>query len=137
MIHRKPCRRGAALVESSIVLSLLLMVCLGLIIGGLGVFRFQEVASLAREAARYASVHGDKYSFVTGNEPATPEDVYNEAILPRLMLLQPEYLTYSVTWNPDKKQDSTVTVTVTYHWVSEAFFGGINLTSTSTFPMAY
>ena len=32
--------------------------------------------------------------------------------------------------------NSTVTVTVTYQWVSEAYFGGLTLKSTSTMPMS-
>lgn len=34
---------------------------LGIIIGCLGVFRYQEMASLAREASRYASCHGAQW----------------------------------------------------------------------------
>jgi hypothetical protein len=30
---------------------------------------------------------------------------------------------------------NTVTVTVSYNWIPEAFLGGITLTSTSTVPM--
>src|SRR5262249_10218073 len=46
-------------VPSFIPWSFFLLV--GLIIGAMGVVRYQEVASLARTAARYASTHGAKY----------------------------------------------------------------------------
>ena len=32
---------------------------------------------------------------------------------------------------------NTVTVTVTYHWLPEAFFGSATLASTSVSPMSY
>jgi hypothetical protein len=32
---------------------------------------------------------------------------------------------------------NTVTVTLTYQWIPEAFFGGITLRSTSVLPMSY
>jgi hypothetical protein len=37
------------------------LLILGLIIGGLGIFRYQQVAHLSREAARFAAVHGGQY----------------------------------------------------------------------------
>lgn len=49
-------------VESAIVLPIAFLLILGLIIGGMGVFRYQEVAHLARLTARYASVHGGQYA---------------------------------------------------------------------------
>src|SRR5213593_2814721 len=42
-------RRGASVLEFAIVAPVTFMLILGLIIGGLGVFRYQEVAQLARE----------------------------------------------------------------------------------------
>ena len=41
----------------------MLMICI--IIGGMGVFRYQQVAGLAREAARYACVHGSEWDKAT------------------------------------------------------------------------
>ena len=54
-----------------------------------------------------------------------------------------------VTWDDNSKmpayydannkvwKGNTVTVTVTYQWVPEAFFGGITLSSTSVMPISY
>jgi hypothetical protein len=110
---------------------------IGLIVGGLGVFRYQQVASLAREGARYASVRGYKYQQVTGSPAATPADVYNDVLLPGAVALDQASLGYSVTWSPDNHQGSAVNVRVTYQWIPEAFLGGITLSSTSTAVVSY
>jgi hypothetical protein len=49
--------RGQTLVETALVLPLFLMVLLGIIIVGLGVFYQQQLTNAAREAARYAAIH--------------------------------------------------------------------------------
>ena len=48
-------RRAATVVECSLVLPLTFFLLLTLLVGSMGVFRYQEVATLAREASRYAS----------------------------------------------------------------------------------
>ena len=137
MLHRPPRRRGTHLLECAVVVPVLFLLLFGLLVGALGVFRYQQVASLAREGARYASVHGSQYQEVTGKPAATAADVYTNAIAPRAVILDPSQLSSSVTWNPDNRQGSTVTVQVTYQWVPEAYLGGLTLSSTSTTPMSY
>ena len=57
------CRRSAGvIVEAAIVLPVTLLLILGLLVGGLGVFRYQEVAHLGRLTARYALTHGGQYA---------------------------------------------------------------------------
>lgn len=137
MLGRASARRGTTIVECALVYPVTFFLLFGLLIGGMGVFRYQEMASLAREGARYAIVHGSQYQQVTGNPSATAADVYNNVLLPKMVSLDPAQLTYSVTWNPDKRQGSAVTVQLTYHWVPEALLGGIDLSSTSTMTMSY
>ena len=56
-------KRGAAtIVEGAIILPVAFFLLLGLVIGGFGVFRYCEVAHIARETARFASVHGSQYA---------------------------------------------------------------------------
>jgi hypothetical protein len=87
---------------------------------------------LAREGARYASVHGYSYSQSTSYPTATPAEVYNNAIAPRMVAMDPNNLTYSVTWDEaDKRAGSFVTVTVTYS-LSVPIYGDLTLSSTST-----
>jgi hypothetical protein len=49
-------------VEAAIVLPVAFILILGVLVGGLGVFRYQEVAHLARLTARFAAVHGGQYA---------------------------------------------------------------------------
>lgn len=49
--------RGQALVEFMLVLPLFLMVFVGVIVLGMGIFFQQQVTNAAREAARYAAIH--------------------------------------------------------------------------------
>ena len=137
MLHSHRRRRGTHVLECAVVFPVIFLLLFGLIIGALGVFRYQEVASLAREGARYASVRGQRYQMMTGRPAATAADVFNNAIAPRAVILTPSQLSSSVTWNPDNRQGSTVTVTVTYQWVPEAYLGGLTLSSTSTTPISY
>lgn len=55
-------RRAGVLVEAALVLPITFLLILGVLIGGMGVFRYQEVAHLARLTARYAAVHGGQYA---------------------------------------------------------------------------
>jgi Flp pilus assembly protein TadG len=143
-------RRGATTVEFASISAVTMLLVVGLIVGSFGIFRYQQMASLARKAARYASVHGTQYANDTGNPAATPQDIYNNAIAPDMVGLDPNNLTYSVTYNQSNHPYqgyvdasgqivgtvNTVTVTVSYQWVPEAFLGGMTLSSTSTVPMS-
>ncbi len=141
-------RRGVSATESAVVLPILIFIILATIVGGYGIFRYQQLAMLAREGARYASVHGGMYQSDTGNAAATPQDVYNNAIVP-YATLDLTQLTYSVVWNTNNMPysvatdyetptNNTVTVTVSYTWMPEVFLvGPIVLSSTSTVPMSY
>ncbi len=151
MRHRR-CkhRRGAAAVEFAVIGSAAVMIVIGLLIGGLGVFRYQQVASLARRASRWASVHGTSYAAATNLSAATATDVYNNAIKPYAAGLNTSDLTYSVTWNTSNSPSytavvsgntvsvaNTVAVTVNYQWLPEAFVGAKTLSSSSVSVMSY
>ena len=142
-------RRGVTTVEFAIVCPIAFFLIFATIIGGIGVYRYQQVAALAREGARYASVHGGQYEQETGNPAATPEDIYNEAIAPRAVALDPARLTYTVTWDVNNlplwvdedvehPTGNIVTVTVNYQWFPEMYVvGPFTLTSTSVSQMMY
>jgi len=142
-------RRGATTVEFAIVCPIAFFLIFATIIGGLGIYRYQQVAALAREGSRYASVHGGQYEQETGNAAATPQDIYNEAIAPRAVGLDPGRITYTVTWDVNNlplwvgedvqnPKGNTVTVTVNYQWFPEMYLAGpFTLTSTSVSQMMY
>jgi Flp pilus assembly protein TadG len=142
-------RRGTTTVEFAVTCPIVFFLIFATVVGGLGVFRYQQVAAAAREGARYASVHGGDYEQETGNPAATPEDIYTKAILPAASSLDPSLLSYSVTWNKNNMPldasgsyetptGNTVTVTVTYQWLPEMYLAGpYTLSSTSAAQMAY
>ncbi len=57
---RKKHRRGAAVLEMSIILMTFLVLTMGMLDMGIGVFRYHIVAQAARYGARRAIVHGDR-----------------------------------------------------------------------------
>jgi hypothetical protein len=146
--HRR--RLGATLIESGLVLGVTFSLILGLVVIGLGVFRYQQTAAVAREAARWASVHGGLYAQENGQAVATQESVKNQ-VIPRYSTgLDPNFITaFTVTWDDASElpvyydpvnqvwKSNAVHVTINYQWVPEALLGGITLTSTSEMPMSY
>jgi Flp pilus assembly protein TadG len=142
-------RRGTTAVEFAITCPIVFFLVFASIAGALGVFRYQQVGALAREGARWASVHGGQYSLDTDKPAATPADVYQQAIEPIMVGLDPSRLSYQVTWDKTNMPmyvdpttsipvGNTVTVTVTYQWFPELILAGpINLSSTSTAQMMY
>jgi Flp pilus assembly protein TadG len=161
MLHRQRRRRkGTVLLEAAFVYPVLFVLVLAIILLGVGVFRYQQVAHAAREGARYAAVHGTKYASDTGHSAATATDVYNNAIKPHLSGAHTENITYDVKWYDGwgnettskaqtltksvttggvttvQEKANTVSVKVTYTW-NTGFFGTIPVSSTSVMVMAY
>jgi Flp pilus assembly protein TadG len=141
---------GAVAVEMAFVLPIMFLILFGIVVGGMGVFRYQEVAALAREGARYASVRGTEY---VRNNPgataATQEDILQNVVRARAAGMDLSRLSCTVTWdqtnapatvvsNAQPPVGNRVTVTVTYRWFPEWFLvGPINLSSSSTMAMSY
>jgi Flp pilus assembly protein TadG len=144
-------RPGATTVEAAVVYPVMFLLILGLIVGGLGIFRYQETASLARETARYAIVHGTRYAKDAAATTPAPADIYSAVIQPKAVALDPNSLSYAITYNTSNNPFhtvvdangnvvpvyNTVTVTVSYYWIPEVFLGGVTLTSTSCMQMSY
>jgi len=91
----------AQVLETAIILPAVMMLTLGTCSTAMGIYYYQLVATLAREGARYASVHGTQYAADTGNSVATAADIYNNAILPMAVGLNTTYLSYQVQWGTD------------------------------------
>jgi Flp pilus assembly protein TadG len=144
-------RSGATAVECAFVYPAVFLLILGLLVGAAGIFLYSQLASLSREAARYASVHGGQYAREMKVTAPAPADIYNDVVLPRAVGFDTSRLNYSITYNTSNMPyhttldasnnvipvQNTVTVTLTYQWVPEAFLGGVTLSSTSVMPMSY
>jgi Flp pilus assembly protein TadG len=142
-------RRGATAVEFAFCCPIVFFLIFATMVGALGVFRYQQTAELAREAARYACVHGGLYAQETGNPAATPQSIYDNAIKPSAVAMDLSKLTYQVVWDKSNMpvdaseststpEGNTVSVTVTYQWFPELILvGPYNLTSTSKAQMVY
>jgi hypothetical protein len=141
-------RTAVTAVECAIVLPVTFFLLIALVVGGTGMFRYQEVATLAREGARYASTHGHQWRKDAGQPVGTStdwsSDIYNNAIAPQIVCLDTSQVSYQVSWpdvvnqpgKPDNWPGSKVDVTVSYQWFPELYLvGPINLTSTSSMPI--
>ena len=149
MITRLRTRRGAITIESAFVFPVVAFLILALVVGAVGIFRYQEVCYLAHEAARYAAVHGTDYAKEQNQPAATAQEIYDKAVKPRLMVLDPARVGYAVSWDQsnapvrvvsdyERPVYNTVTVTVTYSWLPELYLvGPITLRGKSTLPMSY
>jgi Flp pilus assembly protein TadG len=164
--HRSRRRRGATVVEFAIIAPVVLVCIFAQIVGGMGIFRYLEVAHLAREGARYSSTHGGMYrqegiETQTGIPAITSSSDLRSYLAGKTVLLDPSQLEVSVSWsapgnyNPANMPTYTdtnpnlippgqivisnnVIVTVKYQWLPEYFkIGPITLTSTSNMPMSY
>ena len=124
------------MVESAFVLPVALSLIMGTIIAGLGVFRYHQLAYLAREGSRWASVRGPTYQTDQNASPATASDVMAGAVTPQMAGLSPSLLTSTLTWNT-AASPPTVTFKLTYSWVPEAILPSTTFTSTSTQIITY
>lgn len=116
-------RRGAVLVEVALVGPIALLVLMGLLVGGIAVFRTHQLNALAIEGARWASAHGPQYVKDTGQPLPTKSDVYQNAIKPLAASLSEDQLQYDVVWNND---GTLVTVSLSYDWLPGTY--GMNYT---------
>ncbi|MEN6449674.1 MAG: TadE family protein [Thermoguttaceae bacterium] len=158
-------RRGATVVEFAIVAPLVLLLIFGEMLGGLGVCRYQELAHLARDCARYASTHGGAYQREgidrrTGVPAVDSSDELRSLLARGAMTLDPSQIRISVSWtgpsgvepvnmpsydNTDPALavpgqsiiQNSVVVTLSYQWSPGFGVGPITLTSTSEMPMCY
>ena len=134
---RRRRRSGLVILEFSLALPILIMLVLGTTVVGLGVSQYQQVAALAREGSRWASVRGAEYQQVTGNTAATASDIFGKAILPIAVGMPTSDLACQVAWSPNNQPGSTVAVTVTYNWVPSMYLGTVPMSSTSVMTVSY
>jgi Flp pilus assembly protein TadG len=159
MICRQPQqrRRAALVVEGAIVYPVLFLLLFGLIVGGIGVAQYQEVACQAREASRYACVRGSNWAKATGKSSPTAAQITSAAVLPVAAGMDESKLTVqvqwvngvtgaAVDWDSSSKAPTTQTskgavanlvrVTVSYQWFPDwGVVGPMTLKSVSEMAM--
>jgi Flp pilus assembly protein TadG len=154
MVRAAPRRRGAFAVEAAFVYPVMIFLLLMLIVGGVGVFRYQQAACLAREAARWASVRGGGYQKDTGQPSPTQDQIRQQAVLPLAAGLDPQALTVQVQWvngltgqvlnwddstrAPTTQDASGNPVSNTYQWApSVTILGPLTFQSVSEMPISF
>jgi Flp pilus assembly protein TadG len=109
-------RRGAAVVEMALIGSLLFLLLFGIVMGGLGVFRYVQVASLAERGARWAAVHSRDESGKA--RKLTSADV-TTVVQSQAAGMDRQALRCNAEWDSDRNH---VTVTVEYDFVPECYW---------------
>jgi Flp pilus assembly protein TadG len=159
MFPKNPRRSGAVVVECAIIFPAMFLLTLGLLVGGLGVYRYNEVAHISHSTARFASVHGGAYEIenstqiAAGTLPSVDNTYLQNYAANMAIACNPAYLTVTAncitrsgtnTWSVTNNgvtsggNQDVISVTVTYAWYPELFLSGpINLTHTAVLPMSY
>jgi hypothetical protein len=108
---------------------------IGLCVAELAVFRYQQVASLAHEGARWASVHGKNYAKRERRPLTTNSDMWEQVIEPRAVGMDESKLTSALEWDESL---TSVKVTVNYQWTPEfAFFAPKTFSCTAVSLVSY
>src|SRR4051812_17879302 len=125
--HNQP-KSGVTVVEVAITAPVAFLLIIGLIVGGLGTFRYQQVATLAREGSTYAALHSPYYEKRTGQPRATSDSLLTNAILPVAAGLDSSALHCTLTFDTSA---NTATVKLDYNWLPEGLLPPVTLSSTS------
>ena len=96
-------RRAASLVEVALISPAVFLLTVGMVVGAAAIYRYQEVAHLAREGARYAATHGGRYQedglpATTGVPAITDDGSLTSYLTQETIALDPNHLTVHVTW---------------------------------------
>ncbi len=146
-VHKR--RRGAAMVETAIVLSTLLILLLGMFDLSLGVLRHNFLSDSARRLAREAVVHGrlaeaDKTAWGTSTYVGTAADVseIGDMVRPLLLTMNPEDVQVRVDWLSGSNEPGAlvrVTITYTHAPMTSFVLGGadVELRAVSTMQIAH
>lgn len=127
-------RTGAVVVEMAVILPLLFLITIGLCVAQLGVFRYHQIAALAYESARWASVHGKEYAKQNNRHIANSDDILENVIKPRAMGLDLSKLTHKLVW---EEGGNVLHVSISYVWTPEAYFTPRTISCTTTTLATY
>ena len=129
--HRAWQEQGTTIVELSLVFIGFFFLILLLLDVGRGVWVYNSISSAARDATRYAIVHGER-----AYTPATSTGIYSYVVdkLPGM-----SGVSVNTTWNPDNSRGSAVSVTVQYDYepIINLFLQSVPLSATSEMAISY
>jgi hypothetical protein len=99
-------RTAALTLECVVIYPVFFFIVLATFIGGMGIFQYQQIGHVAREAARYASTHGGEYaqenaSAISGNKlPNVTEDYLKKNVVtPQLTWIDTSRVQQTVMFN--------------------------------------
>ena len=122
--------KGQAIVEFAVAAAAIMLLLFPVIQLGEAVFAYNCVAHAAREASRYAAVHG-----WDSNQPAATSDI-TSVVQGQTVALDPNKLQVTASWSPNNKAGSVVQVQVQYQFpLSLPFMSNQTLTLSSTSKM--
>jgi Flp pilus assembly protein TadG len=140
-------RGGVLTVECAIVYPVLFFLVLAILVGGMGVFQYQQVSYLARESARYASTHGGAYAqeniaaINAGTLPNVTEDyLRNNIIYPQMTWMDQNNMTVTTTFNQPSGSaswDSTTNKWPSALWTDPNSGTLYSVTNTVTVTVSY
>lgn len=150
---------GAAALEAAIVLPVMVLMLLFLVQGGIAIFRSNQVTTQAREAARYASVHGGDWARETKKKCPTQAEIVSAAVTPLAQSMDTANLTCTIEWIEEatgnavawdsathdvastdansRTMTNRVRVTVTYRSTGVFLLGTLTFKSVSELPMSF
>lgn len=134
---RRSRRKGAAIIECAVVYPVAMLMIMGVVIAGFGVFRHEQLASLAREGARWASVQGAQYQEEQEKPAPTSQDL-KAYLLSKAVGLDPNALSCDLSYSSsDLEKLGVATVRLTYTWRPEGYFKPVVMSSTSRMAVTY
>jgi Flp pilus assembly protein TadG len=145
LLTRRAHRRGAHTIECAFIFPITFALLAGLVVFAMGVFRYQQMAYLAREAARYAAVHAGQYqlenaaAIAQGKLPnVTDAYIAKQVVQANAFSLDPSALTVAVRFNTaGGSYDWDDTVNNGQRWpYSSATVDGTNYSNTNTVSVA-
>jgi hypothetical protein len=119
---RTTARSGATTVEAAVVLPVVFFFILAMVVGCVTVFKQQEVAHIARETARFASLHGAQYAsmnaaaITAGTLPSVDDSYLTSYTQDKAFTLDPSQLQVAVTMTVIQPGSTSATNTETVEW---------------------
>ncbi len=110
----KRLERGATLIEFAFVFLAFVLLTVGLMELGRGIWTYTTLAHACRQGARFAIVHGKSNPIKDGQDKDITEAAIAGTVKGNVIGLDPSRVTVTTTWTPDNERGSRVDIQVTY-----------------------